>query len=147
MKQVHNEAESVRALEGLLDLVAVFADLMERGMQERGLTRARAAVLWELRHGEPATQKALADRLGVTPRNVTGLVDALEEGGYVTREKHPTDRRALLVTLTEKGAGHVDAMRTDLARWANGLFGGVPAEDVAAFGATVDVLRGRMRRG
>lgn len=46
--------------------------------------------------------KPLGDRRGrgreislvAEPRNVTDLVDALERDGYVTREPHPTDRRA-----------------------------------------------------
>lgn len=145
MKHLHNEEAAARALEGLLDLVAAFSDVMEKGMLERGLTRARAAVLWVLRDREPITQRALAGRLGVTPRNVTGLVDALEEGGYVTREKHPTDRRALLVTLTQKGIAHVGGMHDDLRRWAHGLFAGVPGERIETFSSTVDALRERMR--
>ncbi len=40
------------------------------------------------------TQRALADALQVTPRNVTGLVDALADSGFVERAPHPTDRRA-----------------------------------------------------
>jgi DNA-binding MarR family transcriptional regulator len=34
---------------------------------------------------------------------VTGLVDALVAQRLVTREAHPTDRRATLVTLTPRG--------------------------------------------
>ena len=36
-------------------------------------------------------------------RAITGLVDMLVGGGLVTRESHPTDRRATLVTLTARG--------------------------------------------
>lgn len=42
-------------------------------------------------------------RLGVTPRNVTKLVDGLEAEGLVAREPHPTDRRATLLRLTGRG--------------------------------------------
>jgi DNA-binding MarR family transcriptional regulator len=45
----------------------------------------------------------LATALKVSPRNVTGLVDALEAGSFVTRRAHPHDRRATLVTLTDRG--------------------------------------------
>ena len=41
--------------------------------------------------------------LDVTPRNVTGLLDALEASGHAARTAHPTDRRASLVTLTNAG--------------------------------------------
>ena len=42
-------------------------------------------------------------RLGVTPRNVTKLVDGLEGEGLLVREPHPHDRRATLLRLTDKG--------------------------------------------
>ena len=45
----------------------------------------------------------LGERLGVTPRNVTKLVDALEEEGLLRRKPHPTDRRATLIELTPEG--------------------------------------------
>jgi DNA-binding MarR family transcriptional regulator len=45
----------------------------------------------------------LGQHLGVTARNVTKLVDALEEEGLVRREDVPGDRRAVLVQLTEAG--------------------------------------------
>jgi MarR family 2-MHQ and catechol resistance regulon transcriptional repressor len=45
----------------------------------------------------------LADRLIITRASVTGLVDSLERRGYVTRRRHPTDRRMLLIELTDTG--------------------------------------------
>ena len=45
----------------------------------------------------------LAERLGVVPRSVTTLVDALESAGLVTRTPDPANRRSLLVVPTEEG--------------------------------------------
>lgn len=45
----------------------------------------------------------LKSRLGVTARNVTALVDALEGDGLVRRQPHPSDRRAVVVELTDEG--------------------------------------------
>lgn len=45
----------------------------------------------------------LAAALGVTPSNVTGIVDRLVEQGLVRREENHEDRRALTLSLTEKG--------------------------------------------
>jgi hypothetical protein len=59
------------------------------------LTPSRAHLLWELGQRGPVTQQVLA-ALRVTPRAMTGLVDALVASGLVTREPHPNDRRAAL---------------------------------------------------
>ena len=45
----------------------------------------------------------VATALGVTPPNVTGIVDRLVEQGLVSREENPENRRMLVLTVTEKG--------------------------------------------
>ncbi|MDP9887330.1 MarR family transcriptional regulator [Pseudarthrobacter enclensis] len=42
----------------------------------------------------------LAGRLGVTSASMTSLVDRLVAGGHVTREPHPSDRRAVILRPT-----------------------------------------------
>lgn len=49
----------------------------------------------------------LATALGVTARNVTTIVDGLEREGLLARRPHPTDRRAILLELTEKGRAQI----------------------------------------
>jgi DNA-binding MarR family transcriptional regulator len=48
------------------------------------------------RHG-PLSPSALARRAGLHPATMTGILDRLERGGWVTRERDPADRRAVLV--------------------------------------------------
>ncbi len=54
----------------------------------------------------------LGERLGLLPSTMTGLVDRLEQEGYVQRKAHPTDRRATQLALTQAGVtafqGEVD---------------------------------------
>lgn len=42
----------------------------------------------------------LARHLGITTASTTKLLDRLEDQGHVTRQRHPSDRRALKVTVT-----------------------------------------------
>ncbi len=101
---------------------------MTQSLARDGLTVPRAHVLWLLHHTGPSTQRALAAALKVTPRNVTGLVDGLAPAGFVTRQPHPSDRRATLVTLTEVAA--MDAAHRELAEL---LIAGMPAAQYAGF--------------
>lgn len=48
------------------------------------------------RHG-PFTPSALARRAGLHPATVTGILDRLERGGWITRSRDPDDRRAVRV--------------------------------------------------
>ena len=45
----------------------------------------------------------LADFLGMSPRNMTVLVDGLERDGLVDRVPHQRDRRVTVVAITETG--------------------------------------------
>jgi DNA-binding MarR family transcriptional regulator len=48
------------------------------------------------RHG-PLSPSALARRAGLHPATITGILDRLERGGWVARDRNPSDRRAVLV--------------------------------------------------
>jgi DNA-binding MarR family transcriptional regulator len=138
----------VTALDDVFELTVLLHDDMTQSLAREGLTMARAHLLWELRQLGPVTQTALADTLKVSARTVTGLVDGLVASGFVTREPHPTDRRAFLVTFTEHGAGVVKFMEEGQQELAELLFGDMPARrfDCFALGLreVVDRLRARL---
>ncbi|MEM6626065.1 MAG: MarR family transcriptional regulator [Pseudomonadota bacterium] len=67
------------------------------------MSPARFQILDALSRGDEQTMVELADRLSVTKRNVTTLIDGMERSGLVVRRPHPTDRRSTLVALTEPG--------------------------------------------
>jgi DNA-binding MarR family transcriptional regulator len=72
-----------------------------------GLSMSRAKALWALDAEGPLRARALADRFGCAAATVTDLVDGLERDGYVTRTPDPSDRRAVLISITP--AGHAAA--------------------------------------
>ena len=67
-----------------------------------GLNHASFAVLWMLAAG-PASQRELAHRAQVEDQTMSRTLDGLVRHGYALRERSPTDRRRLVVTLTERG--------------------------------------------
>src|SRR4030095_1771731 len=58
------------------------------------------------RHG-PLTPSALARRAGLHPATMTGILDRLERGGWVARERDPCDRRAVLVGVRRDRGGEL----------------------------------------
>jgi DNA-binding MarR family transcriptional regulator len=133
------------AVDAVLELTVLMGDDMVRGLARDGLTPSRAHLLWELRLRGPATQSALAEALRVTPRNVTGLVDALVETGFVTRQPHPSDRRATLVAFTAHGAAVTEAMADGHRELAAVLFGGMPTERFDCFVEGLGEVLGRLK--
>lgn len=93
--------------EDLAALVAEFGKAYTRRIctevQQAGTTPARARILMALQCRGGSRMADLSTELGVTPRNITKLVDGLEAEGLVKRLPHPQDRRSTLVQLTDRG--------------------------------------------
>lgn len=122
-----------RAAIQLFALGTVLGQAMAEGLADQGLTTARAEVIWRLHQKGPMSQRQLSDALQCTPRNVTGLVDALEESGFVERRPHPTDRRAIHVTLTEAGEESARDWVSRAGHLATDLFSDLDAEELSGF--------------
>lgn len=58
------------------------------------------------RHG-PLSPSALARRAGLHPATLTGILDRLERGGWVVRDRDAADRRAVLVRALRDRAGEL----------------------------------------
>ena len=134
----------VVALDRVFEVAARLGDMMERALEERGLSTARAEVLFVLHQRGPIVQRELSQALRCTPRHVTGLVDSLEAQGWVARTPHPKDRRATLVSLTERGEKAAARMDTERRETAAELFGNVPAPDLATFVTVLDQVLDRI---
>src|ERR1700758_1008880 len=118
---------------------------MAQAIGALGLTPSRTHLLWELGQRGRVPQRVLAEALKVTPRAVTGLVDALVGDGLVTREPHPGDRRATLVTLTARGETLVSQLKRDHKALARALFAPMSRSEFDRFrrglGGVIDRLR------
>jgi DNA-binding MarR family transcriptional regulator len=111
-----------------------------------GLTYSRLELLGLLRCEGPAMMRELASGLGITARNMTAMVDALEQADLVVRRPHPTDRRATLIELTPKGAEAADtALRSGVGRLGR-LFDALTLPQQQQFFESLTVLIEGMER-
>jgi DNA-binding MarR family transcriptional regulator len=132
-------------LDKLLEVAVLVNTDLRRDLARRGLTEARVHLLWVLGLRGSTTQRDLADALRVTPRNVTGLVDALVDTGFVVRRPHPTDRRATLVELTRKGRSTTRDLQQGHGEFAELLFGDLPTRQFGCFDKGLDAVLERLR--
>ena len=68
---------------------------------------------------QPTRLGVVAEHLRIAPRSATEVVDGLEARGLLRRLADPTDRRAVLVELTDDGTrvlGEIDSARSQGAR-------------------------------
>lgn len=137
--------EDNEVVDRLFELAVTLNDLMNRRLADSGLTPARGEVIWLLHRFGQLTQRELSEMLDCTARNVTGLVDALEDAGFVARTRHPTDRRAVLVSLTTRGETLATGWRTDRDDGTVQLFAGTSSAELATFATVLDRVLAALR--
>ena len=98
---------SAKATECAMNLVLT-ADLLEKRIARLllpfDLSPATGLVLGILVDSEtPVSPNNIADRLIISRASVTSLLDSLEKRGFVKRQPHISDRRMILVELTDSG--------------------------------------------
>ena len=113
--------------------------LSER-VAELGLTPAEINALANLSDGTPRTVSALGRLVDAAPTTLTSVLDRLERRGHVTRGRHPSDRRAVVVELTPAGRRAATAIRQAIGRLEQRALAGLDAETVAGLRAGLDAL-------
>ena len=75
------------------------------------------AVLFTLARSGPMTIGDLAAEEKVQPPSMTRTVTSLADKGLVQRDTHTTDRRAVVLSLTEAGSAVIDESRRRKEAW------------------------------
>lgn len=107
------------------NLRRIFQALNEQSKQAEKATGLTGPQLWAmltiLREG-PLRVSALAEKMFLHPATVVGVLNRLEEKGFVARKRAQRDRRAVEVELTEAGrAVAIAAPEVPQGRIAHGL--------------------------
>ena len=90
------------------------------------------------RHG-PLSPSALARSAGLHPATVTGILDRLERGGWVARERDPSDRRAVVVRALRDRNAEVFGLYAGMNASMDQLLAAYADDDL-------DLLAGFLRR-
>ena len=71
-------------------------------MKPIGLTSPQFRMIMQLQREDGVTQSRLANILAVGKVSISGLIDRLEQSGWIERRPEPNDRRSNLIFLTNK---------------------------------------------
>ena len=88
-------------------------------------------IILNIVQDQEVTQKTLASILNSEQSSVTRMVDALEKNALVSREVHPTDRRAKLVIPTTRGREVVQASNTSASTLAQSFDANFTPEELS----------------
>jgi len=112
--------------------------IRQHELEQVGLYRGQAAILWQLRQRDGITQTNLAGRLDLTRASITSSLVRMEDTGWIRRDKDPADRRVLRVFLTPDGKRLARKLDKVLENIEAALTNGLEAESIACL---IDTLR------
>lgn len=114
----------------LVQVGEAFLAMVDRTLRHHRLSQAGRQALAVLEGaGQPLSPTTLAERLIVTTASVTSLLDTLERRGLVQRRPDPTDRRRLLVALTDDGRALVEQFLPEVVALQTAVMAGVSEAD------------------
>lgn len=87
-----------------------------------GLTAPQYRVLRQLRQTSVLSASELAKCLGVTPGNLTGILDRLEQEKLLTRQRGAENRRSLQVMITPSGEALMQQAVPQMQAYVSALF-------------------------
>ncbi|HVX42620.1 MAG TPA: MarR family transcriptional regulator [Mycobacteriales bacterium] len=103
------------------------------------VTVSHLAAMNSLDRFGPMTPGELATRERVQPPSMTRVLARLEERGLATRAPHPTDRRQVIVALTDEGKTFLEEVRAREA-WLSGKLKELSAKDRQTLEAAIEVI-------
>jgi DNA-binding MarR family transcriptional regulator len=98
-----------------------------------GLTLPKLMVMSTVQENGPQPVGALAERLGVTPAAVTGVVDSLERLKFVERRPRSEDRRYVEVHLREEGRRAIEEVTVRGRAFLCGIFAKMDERELETF--------------
>lgn len=138
------QATRFRALTALVRTYAVVMREVEAVLQQVGLNVSRFELLLVLsfsrRDALPAAR--LRDALMIHGSSITYLLDRLEAAGLVERAPDPSDRRVVLVSLTDDGHVVLERACTLLCDAGFGAYASVPEERLEVLSDVLTEIRG-----
>ncbi|MFL6110287.1 MAG: MarR family winged helix-turn-helix transcriptional regulator [Catenulispora sp.] len=130
-------------MDTIREMGVVMTVLNLRAGEQVGLRDVEMKALDVLMRDGAMSAKGLGQRLGMHPATMTGILDKLENGGWVTRERDPDDRRVVLIQPVRERVGEIvrlfmgmNALTTDLL----GKYEAAQLETIADFLTSVVAL-------
>jgi MarR family transcriptional regulator for hemolysin len=123
----------------IVDVATLWRKVADQVLDEYGLSHSTARpllALWLL--GGEARQGVVAEEAGLEGPSIVRVIDLLLADCLVTRREDPSDRRAKIISLTDKGRERVGQIWEILSSLRGTLLSKVRDEDLST---TVAVLR------
>lgn len=132
----------------LIQIIRQFMDIaMHHSMRERshfakaiGLSMPQFGILMQLHYRGNCGVSDISNRFDITSAAASQLVDKLVQSSLIQREEDPSDRRAKLLNLTDKGKELIQQGIEERYRWVDQLAEKLTVEERAKVAEALNIL-------
>jgi DNA-binding MarR family transcriptional regulator len=113
---------------------------LSAALSDLNLSAAEINALANLGEGGTLSVRQLSERAGTRASTLTGLLDRLENRGYLVREVDPADRRSFRLPLTDLGREVAARARAAIADLERTALSRLDATQLAGYHAVITAL-------
>jgi DNA-binding MarR family transcriptional regulator len=122
------DTKEIRAFRHDLRIFARILDQQDQVCCCSEVTPAQCHALLELEESGPLPNGRLAAQLQVDASTLSRTIDQLDQKGLVVRKPHPTDRRATLLKLSDRGGQVATAIHVSADAIYRCVFDNIPED-------------------
>ncbi len=111
-----------------------------RYAKSTGLSMPQFSIMMQLHYKGACGMSKVSEGFDITPAAASQLVDKLVQSGLLQRVEDPHDRRAKLLSLTDKGRDLVLQGIQERYRWVDELAGKLSAEERSQISEALNIL-------
>ena len=111
-----------------------------RYAKSSGLSMPQFSILMQLHHKGACGMSGISEGYDITPAATSQLVDKLVQGGLIQRVEDPADRRAKLLSLTDKGREFVLKGIQERYRWVEEMEAKLTPEQRSQISQELDLM-------
>jgi len=117
---------------------------LDQRLRPLGLSMGKWTTLAHLaRGGDKLTQKEIAARVGVEEPTLVGILDRLQQDGWITRKNSKEDRRCKTVHLQRRAASVLDNIFSTAQELRQELLADIPKQDLHTCISVLSQIRDR----
>jgi len=109
-------------------------------LNQAGITSKQNGAMLIIHEHQNITQKEVANLQRVDQTTMGQIIDQLEEKKLVMRVKHPTDRRAYCLVLTDTGIELITSLWADMKHCEAVFFQKLNQDEIQQFFKLLDII-------
>ncbi|MGL4738471.1 MAG: MarR family winged helix-turn-helix transcriptional regulator [Cellulosilyticaceae bacterium] len=139
------ESSSFEIIKCIKEIYSLMNTQIGCSMKGSGLTPQQTMVIKVLAHSKEVTMTQLCEELSLAKATVSGIVQRLEDAGYVTKVKKDEDKRSTYITFSEKGRVFASQFRNTMNHSFSDLFTNFTPEELIQIQSALNLLIQKMK--